>query len=318
MDYKKMIKSRENRMKILNLFSWVPDKIMIKIQYRIKLGRKLNLKNPQRYTEKLQWYKLNYKNPIMKKCVDKYEVRKYIKEIGCSEILNELYGIYNSTEEIDFDKLPNSFVIKDTLGGGGNSVIIVKDKSKLDIEKTKKQMNSWMNNITKKNPGREWVYDNQKHRIIIEKFIDSNIDDGGLIDYKFFCFSGKVEYVYGIADRKVGKKAGLGIFDKNFNLLPYHRLDEEKLKRKLEKPKNYDQMIKYAERLSENFPHARIDLYNIDGKIIFGEITFFDGSGYFKFQPDNFDYILGRQFNINKLIEGENDGKKDYGCNTNI
>lgn len=301
MNYKKIIKSRKLRIKILNMLNFIPDKLMLKIQYRIKMGRKLNLKNPQRYTEKLQLYKLNYKNPIMKKCVDKYEVRKYVEERGCSETLNELLGIYNSSDEINFESLPNSFVIKDTLGGGGNSVILVSDKSKLDIERVRMQMNSWVDKVPKKSPGREWVYDNQKHRIIIEKFIESNIENGGLIDYKFFCFNGRVEYVYGIADRKVGQKAGLGIFDKEFNLLPYYRIDEDKLNRKLEKPINYEKMLNYAEILSNEFPHTRIDLYNQNGKIIFGEITFFDGSGYMKFEPDEFDFKLGEKFDLSKL-----------------
>lgn len=300
MDYKKIIKNRELRIKILDLLSFIPDKMMIKIQYRMKTGRKLNLKNPQRYTEKLQWYKLNYRNLKMKKCVDKYEARKYIREMGCTEILNELYGVYNSPKEINFNALPNSFVIKDTLGGGGNSVIIVKDKSKLDIKEVTEQINSWIRNATRKNPGREWVYDNQKHRIIIEKFIDSKTENGGLIDYKFFCFDGKVCFVYGISDRSMGEKAYLGIFDKNFNLLPYYRVDENQLERKLEKPVNYDKMVKYAQLLGKEFPHARVDFYNVNGKIIFGEITFFDGSGYMKFEPDEFDFILGSNFNLKK------------------
>ena len=127
MDYKKIIKSRKVREQILRLLRFVPDKTMVKIQYRIKTGRKLNLKNPQRYTEKLQWYKLYYKNPLMIKCVDKYDVREYVKSLGLEEILNECYGVFDKVEDIDFDKLPNQFVMKDTLGGGGDRVIICKD-----------------------------------------------------------------------------------------------------------------------------------------------------------------------------------------------
>ena len=159
-----------------------------------------------------------------------------------------------------------------------------------------KTMHKWLNRNRRKHPGREWVYDNKKSRILIESYIESNPEEGGLIDYKFFCFYGKVRYVYGIADRVIGQKAGFGIYDKNFNLLPYEREDEKPLIRKLKKPKNYDKLIECAEKISNRFPHARIDLYNQNEKILFGEITFFDGSGYMRFKPDKFDYILGKEF----------------------
>lgn len=299
MNYKKIIKSRNLRNKILNILSFIPDKVMLKIQYRIKFGRKLNLKNPQRFTEKLQWYKINYRNQIMPKCVDKYDVRNYVKECGLGNILNECYGVYDNPNNIDFEGLPDQFVLKDTLGGGGNSVIICKDKSKFNKNECIKILNNWVNTKVKRNGGREWpYYSGKKHRIIIEKYIKSDLQNGGLIDYKFFCFDGNVKFVYGISDRKMGEKASLGIFDKNFNLLPYYRADEKKLERNLEKPINYDKMVEYAELLGKKFPHARIDFYNVNGKIIFGEITFFDGSGYMKFEPDEFDFILGSKFNI--------------------
>ncbi len=302
MDYKKIIKNRNLRIKIMQMLSFVPDEIMVKIQYRMKTGRKLNLKNPQRFTEKLQWYKLYYRDPLMAQCADKYEVRKFVEECGLEHILNEMYGIYNNPEEIDFSKLPDSFVIKDTLGGGGNSIILVKDKNELDIEKTRAQMWEWVNQpANKKHPGREWVYDGRKHRIIIEKFIESDENQGGLIDYKFFCFNGKAEYLYVIADRKVGEKAGFGIYDANYNRLNVCRLDEQPLKRNIEKPENYEQLRKLAEMLSEPFPETRIDFYNLNGKVTFGEITFFDGSGYMMFEPDEFDYELGKKFLIDEI-----------------
>ena len=135
MDYKKIIKSRSLRLKILRFLSFVPDKTMIKIQYKLKTGHKLNLKNPRRFTEKLQWYKLYYKNPLMIRCVDKGDVRKYVAKCGLKDILIPSYGIYNSFDEINWDKLPSKFVVKDTLGGGGNSIIIVKDKKDINFEK---------------------------------------------------------------------------------------------------------------------------------------------------------------------------------------
>lgn len=299
MNYKSIIKSRKLRLMILECLSFIPDNLMIKLQYYIKTGRKLNLKNPQRYTEKLQWYKLNYRYPLMVKCVDKYDVREYVKECNLEHILNECYGVYESPEEIDFNQLPDKFVIKDTLGSGGNSIIICEDKNKANIEEYKKIMKEWTNTKLKRNAGREWpYYVGKRHRIIIEKYIESNKNKGGLIDYKFFCFDGEVYYIYVIADRDLGTSAGLAIFDKDFNLLPYRRCDENILKRRINKPKNHNEMIKCAEILSRDFPHARIDLYDQNDKIIFGEITFYDGSGYMKYSPDSFDYDLGKIFKL--------------------
>ena len=160
-------------------------------------------------------------------------------------------------------------------------------------------MTEWVNTKLKKSGGREWpYYSGKKHRIIIEKYIESDESKGGLIDYKFFCFNGKVEYIYVIADRKLGNGAGFGIFDKEFKLLPYRRCDEKKLERTIEKPKNFNDLIKYSETLSKNFLHARIDFYNQNNEIIFGEITFYNGSGYMSFEPDEFDFELGKNMKI--------------------
>jgi hypothetical protein len=299
MDYKKIIKSRETRLRILRTLDFIPDKTMIKMQYFIKTGRRLNLKNPQRYTEKLQWYKLYYRDPLMQQCADKYDVREYVRSKGLGYILNECYGVYERVEDIDFDSLPDQFVLKDTLGGGGNSIIICKDKATFDFENAKKQMQKWLSiDSNKKNEGREWVYQGRKHRIIIEKYIESNLSEGGLVDYKFFCFNGEPKYLYVIADRILGQIAGIGIFNVNFELLSVIRTDERPLERNIEKPKNFDEMIDIVKIISKDFPHVRVDLYNQDGNIIFGENTFFDGSGYHKYEPDEFDYELGSYFKL--------------------
>lgn len=298
MDYKKIIRNRETRIKLMQVLSFVPDKTMVRLQYHIKTGRKLNLKNPQRYTEKLQWYKLYYRDPLMAQCVDKYEVRKYVEGCGLGNILNECYGVYETPDEVNFDKLPDRFVLKDTLGGGGNGILICTDKSKLDKPETIDMLRGWVKPVNGKHPGREWVYDCGANRIIAEKYIPSDLEKGGLIDYKFFCFYGKIAYVYAIADRQVGQKAGLGIYTAEFERLPYRRADEKPLERNLQKPENYDQLKQTAEKLAAPFPHARIDLYDQDGKILFGEITFFDGSGYMKFDPDEFDFMMGKAFKL--------------------
>lgn len=296
MDYKKIIKSRSVREKILRLLSFVPDKQMLQLQYFIKTGRKLNLKNPKRFTEKLQWYKLYYKNPLMIKCVDKYSVRGYVKKCGLGNILNRCYGVYDSPEDINFDELPEQFVIKDTLGGGGNSVIIVKDKNEFDIASAKIQMQNWINTPAHiRGGGREWpYYSGKEHRIIIENFLEEANED--LTDYKFFCFNGRVEFIYVISNRVLGNHGELAIMNRKWKRINVSATTQRVMKETPLRPLNYQKMIKYAEILSKGFPHVRVDLYNINGDITFGELTFFGASGYMEFEPDKFDYILGKKF----------------------
>lgn len=297
--------SRSLRCKILYFLSFIPDIHMVKLQYRMKIGKVLNLKNPKRFTEKLQFYKLFYRDLVMKQCVDKYDVREYIERQGLENILNDCFGVFDSPDDIDFSKLPNKFVIKDTLGGGGNSVVIIKDKSKIDMPRLMKQMQAWVNEPSdKKHPGREWVYDGRKHRIIIEKFIEADLEKGGLIDYKFFCNYGETKFLYVVADRVLGKAAGFGIFTPDFKQMPVTRADESPLMRKIPMPENYEELKAIAERLAKPFPEARIDLYDVEGKIYFGEITFYDGSGYMTFTPDEYDTILGDMFTFNIYDKG--------------
>lgn len=297
MNYRNIIKSRELRIKILTLLDWVPDSIMLRLQYWLQTGRRLNLKNPKRFTERLQLYKMKYRNKNMLRCTDKYEVRGFIEEKGLSDILIPIVGIYNSVEEIHYSSLPQQFVAKTTDGGGGNQVFICKDKDKISEQYFFDKLNAWMNMPKSKQSGREWAYENHyPRRILIEEMIGNGKDD--LIDYKFICFNGKVSYVYGITDRHVGVSAQFGIYDSNFNKLNVDRCDERHQEKVLSKPKNYDKMKLVAEQLSKEFPHVRVDLYNINGDIYFGELTFYDGSGYMSFNPDSFDEELGRNFNI--------------------
>ncbi len=296
MDYKKIIKKRSTRQKVLKALSFIPDEPMVRLQYWIKTGRLLNLKNPKRYTEKLQWYKLNYKDPLMVKCVDKYDVREYVESLGLGSILNDCYGVYESAEEVDFDALPNSFVMKDSLGGGGNSVIICKDKTKANLEEYREIMSRWINKKRVRAGGREWPYYSGKpHRIVVEKYLEQ--EDGDLPDFKFFCFDGKVFCVYLMTNYRENHENGiLGFLDRDFNLLPVHRADFKPLTIQPPKPEKYEKMVEYAEILSKQFPHVRVDFFNIDGQIVFGELTFFMASGYFMFEPDSFDYEMGEHF----------------------
>ena len=303
MNYKNIIKSRALRLRLLTFLDWIPDSIMLKLQYRLQTGRNLNLKTPKRFTEKLQLYKLKYHNPDMLRCTDKYEVRKYIYEKGLGEYLIPLIGVYDKVSDIDFDMMPNHFVAKTTDGGGGSQVLICKDKGKLKEKIFRDKLESWMSaRKTKKQAGREWAYENGfPRRILIEELIGSeeNID---LCDYKFFCFGGKVVYIYGISDRKFGQSVQLGIYDRNFNKLDVSRNDERPQKETLQKPLNFDKMKMIAEILSKDFPHVRVDLYNVNGKIYFGELTFYDGSGYMSFTPDSFDEEMGNEFDITQFV----------------
>lgn len=304
MNYRDIIKSRDLRVKVLSYLNWVPDSIMLRLQYWLQTGRKLNLKNPKRFTEKLQLYKMKYRNPDMLRCTDKYEVRKYIEEKGFGEYLIPLIGVYNNVEEIDYVKLPNKFVAKTTDGGGGNQVLICKDKQTLSEETFKTRLRTWMSaRKVKKQAGREWAYENNyPRRIIIEEFIGYENIKKDLCDYKFFCFNGKVEYIYGLSDRNLGQSVQLGVYNRKFEKLDVSRNDERPQDKPLSKPLNFDKMISLAEILSKDFPHVRVDLYNIAGNIYFGELTFYDGSGYMTFNPDSFDEEMGMKFDINSFV----------------
>lgn len=284
----------------MQLFSWVPDRVMLALQYRIKTGRTINWNNPERFTEKLQIYKmLSRSNTLMAQCADKADVRRFVSDKGLSDILIPLVGkgIYETEKDIDWAKLPEKFVLKDTLGGGGNSVIVCTNKKEFNKNETMQKCASWISHKYK-HAGREHVYDKKNHRIIVEQYLDTSDEKEGMVDYKFFCFDGMPKYLYVISNRILGKGAELGIYDINFNLLPYVRVDEKAPSHAIVKPKNYEHMIEIARRLSEGFPEVRIDLYNIGGRVFFGEMTFFDGSGYMTFSPDEFDFMLGKPFNI--------------------
>lgn len=297
MNYKSIFRSRAMRFRILKLLSFVPDSIMLRLQYRIKLGFWPNFKHPKRFTEKLQLYKMYYRNPEMARCVDKYEVRGYLEERGFGHLLNKLYGVYNRAEEIDFSTLPEKFVIKTTDGSGGNNILICRNKSQLDIKSAVTEINSWLD-VKSVNAGREWAYTGiKKSRIIVEEFLENETNpETGPEDYKFFCFNGEPKFIYLVHNRKKGEKAHLGIYDMAFIKQPIYRCDEHRSEQVKSVPKNYDLMINIARKLSSGFPHIRVDLYNIDGDIRFGELTFYDGSGYFSYDPDSFDFDVGEWF----------------------
>jgi hypothetical protein len=291
--YKKVIKNQNTRFKILNFFKFIPDKEMIGLQYRIKTGRRLNLSNPKRYTEKLQWYKLYYRNPLMTVCADKYRVRHYVESKGLNYILNDLYGVFESFDEIDFERLPNKFVIKTVNGSGTN--LFCKDKSKFDLNHAKKCIDDFfMRSGT--SAGREWCYNDIPKKIIVEKYLeDETKKDKSIDDYKFICFNGVAKYVVLDIDRFTDHKRN--IYDVNWNYLGINS-DCLSFGDIIEKPEGFEEMVSVANTLAKGFPTVRVDLYWVNNKVYFGEMTFYPWSGYVKFDPDNFDYILGEQFKL--------------------
>ncbi|GAB2318567.1 ATP-grasp fold amidoligase family protein [Alkalibacterium sp. s-m-22] len=296
MDYRKIIRNKETRFKILHFLRLVPDSWMLKFQYKVKMGRKLNLKKPERFTEKLQWYKVNYHNQLLTQCADKYEVREYIKSKGLQNILVELYAIYDNPTQIEVDKLPEKFVIKTTNGSGTN--ILCREKSTLSIEKIKSDLAIWLKRDNYA-VGREWSYKGITPKIIIEEYLeDNNNKFDGINDYKFLCFNGKPKYVVLDVDRHIGHKRN--IYDIDWNYIDV-TTDHDNFGDVVKRPEGYEEMVKVAKVLSQDFPFVRVDLYYANKKVYFGELTFYPWTGYVQFDPDEFDYILGKEFILPSL-----------------
>ena len=264
------------------------DKKYLELMYLKRMNRKIDIENPKTFNEKLQWLKLYDRRPEYTKMVDKYEVKEYIASIIGEEYVIPTLEVYNKFEEIEWDKLPNQFVIKCTHDSGG--LVICKDKANLDIKKTKKKINKNL----KKNyyyPGREWPYKNVKPRIIIEKYMeDQNNKD--LKDYKFMCFHGKVLCSFVCSNRHSKEGLKIDFYDLNWNKMPFKRKYPNS-DITMEKPLNYDLMIQLSEKLAKEIPFVRVDFYEINGHVYFGELTFYPGSGVEEFEPELYDYELG-------------------------
>lgn len=264
-----------------------PDSLWLRVLYRTKLHRSLNLKNPQKFTEKLQWLKLHDRNPLYSQLVDKYEVKRYVEEKLGGEYLIPTLGVWDHFDEIDFDALPNQFVLKCTHDSGG--LCICKDKALFDIRSAKEKLErSLSNNFYWWT--REWSYKNVKPRIIAEKFM---IDESGveLKDYKFFCFNGEPHYIQLDFDRFIDHKRN--IFNTKWELQDVEIQFPSDHSRFTEPPANLGEMLTVARKLAGGFPHVRVDLYNIQGSIFFGELTFYHGGGFEEFRPQAWDHVFG-------------------------
>lgn len=275
------------------IFNWMPDELFLKIYFYCSMGYKLDLNNPKTYNEKLQWLKLYERNKQYCTLVDKYDVRKYIEETIGKEYLVPIIDIYNSTDKIDWSKLPKEFVLKCT--NGSASVIICRDKTKLDKDVQIKKLNRWLS----KNVfyyGREWPYKDLKPRVICEKLLKDK-DDKSPKDYKIFCFNGEPKTI-SIHDGRFTDEYTHDIYDINWNKIDVRR-GRKNSNIVREKPKNFDKMLEISRILAKGLKHIRVDLYNLDGKIYFGELTFFTASGFQKFDPFKYDYIWGEWIDLN-------------------
>lgn len=274
------------------LLNWMPDKAFLKLRYRVIFHKKLSFKNPETFSEKLQWMKLYDRNPEYIKLVDKYEVRNYVSEKIGEEYLIPLLGVYNSPEEIDYDTLPDQFVLKCNHDSG--SVVICRDKSTFDKTAANKKLSYHLGrNLFYW--GREWPYKLVKPCIVAEEFLSEL--SGDVPDYKIFCFDGKPKVILLCADRfTTGLKENF--YDTEWNLLPVKRPLFPNTDYTVEKPGTLDEMLRLAEILAENKPFSRIDFYDVNGKIYFGEITFFPASGFEEFEPEEWDYKLGEWMNF--------------------
>lgn len=267
----------------------IPDKTYLNIRFKKVFGRSVNWKDPKSYSEKLQWLKVYDRKPIYTTMVDKYEAKQYVaKKIGDEYIIPTL-GIWDKVSDINFDALPDQFVLKCTHDSGG--LVICPDKSKLDIDEAKKKLaHSLKQNFFWS--GREWPYKNVKPRIIAEKYM---VDESGyeLKDYKFFCFDGEPKALFIASDRQVeGEETKFDFFDMEFNHLPFTN-GHPNATHPVKRPDSFEKMKELAATLSEDIPQLRVDFYDIKGQIYFGELTFFHHSGLETFDPEEWDYKFG-------------------------
>lgn len=296
----------ENPSDLLNIpfrkgmLNWLDDKNYLKLQYRSKMGRILNLEKPRLFSEKIQWLKLYDRKERYTQLVDKYEVKQWVANILGEEYIIPTVSVSSKFEEINFNSLPKQFVIKCTHDSGG--IVICRDKENFDKLKAKKTINKSLSRNYYKQ-GREWPYKNVKARVIVEKYMSNpDSEEKGLTDYKFFCFNSKPRFMYVSKGLEDHSTARISFFDLEGRKMPFKRRDYAEIEEEqLNLPENFSLMVEIAENLAATVgsPFVRIDLYNIKGKIYFSEITFSPCSGYMPLEPQKFDEFLGDMLNLN-------------------
>ncbi len=289
MDKKSFLKSAKYGLR------WLPDEVFIKLYCRLRMHKSCDLKNPSTYNEKLQWLKLHDRNPLYTNMVDKVESKKIASAIIGEECIIPTLGVWDSFDEIDFEKLPDRFVMKCSHDSEG--LVIVSDKSELDMAAARKKIEAAM----KCNffyIGREWPYLNVGPRILAETYMEDS-RCGELRDYKFFCFDGEPKMMFVASGRSIGETK-FDYYDLDFNHLNLVQHYPNACK-PIRKPDTFDEMIVAARKLSAGFPHVRIDFYEVDGKMYFGEYTFYHFSGFMPFEPPEWDAVLGDWINLPSL-----------------
>lgn len=274
----------------IGAFRWMSDETYLKSAYKIMMGGKeLNLAYPITYNEKLQWLKLHDRKPIYTTMVDKYEAKKYAANIIGEEHIIPTYGVWNSFDEIDFDMLPRQFVLKCTHDSGG--IAICRDKKSFNYKAAKRLLTK---NLHRNFywTGRDWPYKDVKPRIIAEKYMEDS-HNADLRDYKFFVFNGVAKALFVASDRQTKDiETRFDFFDMNYNHLSVKNGHENSTIYP-EKPKSFEIMRKFAEKLGQGIPQSRMDFYEVNGKVYFGEITLFHYSGMVPFEPEEWDKIFG-------------------------
>lgn len=266
---------------------WMSDEMYAKLVYKSNFGKDLNLDNPRTFNEKLQWLKLYYRCPEFSNMVDKYRVRELIQSTIGEQYLIPLLGVWESASEIDFDKLPDQFVLKCNHDQG--SVIVCRDKSKLDYDKVIATLNKKL----KRNhywATREWPYKNVKSCIICEQYMANSDDDDELSDYKVLCFSGKAKIIEVHKSRFSNRTQDF--YDTNWNKLDIRQIGINASKEVMDRPVFLDKMIELSELLSNQYPHLRVDWYFSNSMLLFSELTFYDGGGFDPFY-DDYDEKIG-------------------------
>lgn len=272
----------------------ISDEDAVKRYYKKYTGKVIDLSNPKTFSEKMNWYKLNGRKPLMSQCADKVAMREYVIGKGCGEYLNEVIGVYSSVDEIDFTDLPDKFVAK--AAHGTHMQIVVTDKSSISWKKAKKRMSGWLRQDIYWR-GREWVYQDIPHRIIIEKLLQPK--NGDLQDYKIFCFNGIPRFV------QVDQGRYLGHHVRNFYNTEWCFLDisddvGSDPNVNMEKPSSFNKMLEISKTLSEEFQFVRVDFYEMDGKPIVGELTFFHNGGLSRMEPEKWELIIGDYWELER------------------
>ena len=276
-----------------------PDKLYLTLLFRLRMGYWIDWKNPKTFSEKLQWLKLYDRKPEYTVMVDKYAVKDYVAEKIGKEYIIPTLGVWDSPDDIDWDCLPQKFVLKTTHGGGGSGVVICKDKVTFDkadaIAKLKKSLNRCIYNSL-----REWPYKNIRKKIIAEVYLENTTQSSGefdLKDYKFFCFNGKPEFCQVISGRT--KNMCVDFYDMYWEHQPFHEPKDYPFSvAGHSKPFCFEEMSRLASELSNGLSFLRVDFYEIGNQIYFGELTFFPTSGYGGFEPKEWDYKFGEMVKL--------------------